>query len=252
MDQQQPVVADTANMDGSSSRLSTERMIAEGVELVLAIRAGENALDELSKEFRVSAHTHDIQYILQEAEVNKLRKALGGITESLAALPHTPVTIEPDLGQFRAWINVHRARFDGFKTFCDEYRPKSPREEGEVHPYVEHLSSALKDMEHRLDQLAPVVNPDAFELESRAERMAEAQRRHSQLFRGFLDKFDFMKLGEAGQRLAVEQRVLKVARETLDGMVNMENGNAERDAFLWLQPVDPQTVDHDHEMEIVT
>ncbi|KAJ7709895.1 hypothetical protein B0H17DRAFT_1029668, partial [Mycena rosella] len=251
-----PALVDTVSMDSSSSadaRLSTQRMITDGVELVLAIRAAESTLEELNLPH--SAPTHNIQYILQAAKIDKLKKAFQEIVGNLAALPHTPVNVKLDLGPLRTWMDANRERFDAFKTFCDEYRPKSPMEEGEVHPDLEFLSSALERIEHRLEDLAPRVNPEAFELQRRAEMLAEGHARGSQIFCDFMAKFDFLELGELGQRLAVEQRVHKAARETLDGMVKMsEGGIEERDAFSWLEPVDPQHDDpteYDGLMEIV-
>lgn len=142
------------------------RTIAEGVRLVLAIRDGERKLEELSKEFHGSGHTHNIHFILQEAKVEKLKESLDATVGTLAALQHTPVNIEPDMGAFRAWMTAHREQLDAFKKYCDEYRPASPLEEGEVHPDVESLISAVQMLERRIDELERVANPEMFEVRS--------------------------------------------------------------------------------------
>lgn len=70
-----------------------------------------------------------------------------------------------DIKPFRDWIEEHRETFNAFKTYCDELlRPKTPLEEGEVHPEVERLSYVLKTIEHRIDRLTPVVSPQALEV----------------------------------------------------------------------------------------
>lgn len=127
-------------------------MISEGVGLVLALREDEGTLLDLRKEF--NQDPHDMESILQNAKVEKTREALNAVVANLCALPHTPVKIEPDLHALRAWIDAHRAEFDAFKTFCDNYRPPSPMEDGEVHPRVDSLLTAVRDVEDRVDRLA--------------------------------------------------------------------------------------------------
>ncbi|KAJ7109386.1 hypothetical protein C8R44DRAFT_802385 [Mycena epipterygia] len=216
---------------------STHKTIAEGVRLILVIRDGERKLEELSKEFHGSGYTHNIHFILQEAKVGKLKESLDAIVATLAALSHTPVEIVPDMSAFRAWMAAHREQLDAFKTYCDEHRPASPLEEGEVHPDVDSLLSAVQMLEWRIDELERVVNPEAFELQRRAARLHEAHRRDSQLFSDFIAKFDFLELSAECQQFVVEERVVRVARETFDGMVQGRDKVAEREAFFWLQPV---------------
>ncbi|KAJ7452402.1 hypothetical protein B0H11DRAFT_290051 [Mycena galericulata] len=159
MDSQQLTVTDTTAMD---TRLSTQKTISDGVGLVLALREGERALKEFFKDG--VAPTHEIGYILQDHKLDGVKKSLDAVSTSLAALPHMPVQ-DFDIEPFRKWIQEHREKFDAFGAYCDELvRPESPLEEGEVHPDMERLSYALKTIEHRIDRLAPIVNPQAFEI----------------------------------------------------------------------------------------
>jgi hypothetical protein len=130
-------------------------MISDGVGLVLALRESEQTLEDMSRGLRDITFTHNIQYILQKAKVDETKKALDAVVASLSALPHTPVQIvASDLGPLRAWMDAHREQFNAFKTFCDEYRPPSPMEDGEVHTKVDHLLSVVRDLGDRVDSLA--------------------------------------------------------------------------------------------------
>ncbi|KAJ7097919.1 hypothetical protein B0H15DRAFT_629334 [Mycena belliarum] len=184
--------------------------------------------------------------------VDKMKRELDGIVGRLAALPHAPVRVEPDVAPFRTWMNMHRVQFEEFKTYCDEYRPKSPREDGEVHPAVENMAGCVQRLTQRVDELAPLVYPEAFELQRRAEVLAEAHRRTGQVFWEAMGKFSLEELGEQGLRLAIEQRALQVAHATLDGIVRMREGPGETEVLCWLEPVDSQNgeaVDENMELD---
>ncbi|KAJ7449820.1 hypothetical protein FB451DRAFT_1286662 [Mycena latifolia] len=242
--------AETVSMDDSSSadpRLAIQQMITEGVRLVLAIRAEERTLEELNHEFHDYAPSHNIQYMIQAGEVDKLKKELEGIASSLAALPHAPVNVELDIGPFRAWIEAHREELTAFKTYCDENRPKSPLEEGEVNPEVECLSFAMKGLSERVASLEPLVNAEALEV--RGSMMSAVLRQETQLFWEFLGRFDLAEMGEQGLRMAVQEMVLHIARDEFDKMVEAKTGAGDKsDAPRWWERENGMEIDEDDEM----
>lgn len=70
----------------------------------------------------------------------------------------------------------------------------------------------------------------------------------SQLFSEFMAKFDFAELTEAGQRVAVSQHILKVARGTFIGLTKQKEENiAADDSIFWLQPL--KRLDRDGALE---
>ncbi|KAJ7273723.1 hypothetical protein B0H12DRAFT_508118 [Mycena haematopus] len=132
-------------------------MISEAVGLLLAQREGEDILTSLRRNDPLG-YPSNMEYILKNAEVNKTKEAFNAAVMRLSALPHTPVNMDVvDLAPLRAWMDAHRAQFDAFKRFCDEYRPPSPMEEGELHPRVDALLLEVKDLETRVEALARVL-----------------------------------------------------------------------------------------------
>jgi hypothetical protein len=75
-------------------------------------------------------------------------------------------------------------------------------------------------------------------------------RECTRIFWTFMKHFHFTELSAEGQRLVIEQRVLAITREIVDGIVKLGRGNTERDAFFWLWPVDPM-MEEEAEEEMV-
>ncbi|KAJ6547573.1 hypothetical protein B0H19DRAFT_1166398 [Mycena capillaripes] len=211
---------------------------------------------DLRMEFKQDPH--HMECILQTAKVEKTKEALNAVVASLSALPHTPVEIEPDLCALRAWMDAHRAEFDAFKTFCDNYRPPSPMEDGEVHPRVDLLLKALRDIEIRIDGLERKMQPPwvndvgpqssffkfaihactiHYQLQRRVKMLHEVDAWITELFSRSMNAVEFCEMSAEGQRTAIQQHVLKVARDTFDGMLNIKRGEESVEGLFWLRPL---------------
>ncbi|KAF8212227.1 hypothetical protein K438DRAFT_1957988 [Mycena galopus ATCC 62051] len=222
------------------SQLKACSMISDAVGLVLAQREGENTLTALRR-IDPLGYPSNVEYILKNAEVNKTRDALSAAVARLSALPHAPIEIDFDLAPLGAWMDAHRAQFDAFKKFCDEYRPPSPKEEGELHPCVDALLSELRDLEARAEHLTRSLerrkeSKEAVEFRRRARILDAMDLEFKAEFSRVMNKVDFSELSEEGQRVAIQQRVLKVARDTLNWMLKVKESGGVEDIF-WFEPL---------------
>ncbi|KAJ6496687.1 hypothetical protein C8R47DRAFT_352988 [Mycena vitilis] len=222
------------------ARLSIQRMIEEGVGLVLALRENERDLADLAAVY----HTHDINYILQKAKVERTREALDQVVIGLSALPHTPVKMELDLRALREWMDAHRQGFDQFQSFCENYRPPSPMEDGQVHPRVDLVLSELRDAERHMGNLGLALErhiersePEwASRLRRRVKSLNQEDDGNTNIFSSCMSLVEFSELSAEGQRMAIQQHVLRVARDTLDGMLKIKPGQGRVDGLFWVQP----------------
>lgn len=71
----------------------------------------------------------------------------------------------------------------------------------------------------------------------RAELLDRMHRESTAEFSRVMSKVDFSELSEEGQRVAIQQHVLKVARETLDYMLKIKQRDDNVEGIFWLQPL---------------
>ncbi|KAK7014856.1 hypothetical protein R3P38DRAFT_2997995 [Favolaschia claudopus] len=235
LDQQSPSSTEDA-------RLPIQRLISQGACLVLAVREGEDTLLSLKNNDPLG-YPSSMEYILQKAHVDKARRALDKVSARLAALPHrfiAAVDVEGSLEPLRTAMKAHRAELDAFREFCDAYRPPSPREDGEVHPRVDRLLSEVQDAENRVERLAYKVErlqerPEALDFRRRMEVLDAMDREHSAAFSRAMNGVGFGELSAEGQRVAVQQHVLRVVRDTVDWMVEGRGSDRRVDGLFWLE-----------------
>ncbi|KAJ7172465.1 hypothetical protein C8R46DRAFT_1259192 [Mycena filopes] len=243
------VEQDVAAKPTIDARISNQRLISDGVDLVFALREAEDTLAQLGRE---DPSHHSIPYLLQQGQVDQRKQELADIVARLNALPHTPVNIEPDLEPLRVWMNANREKFDAFKKFCDEYRAPSPMEEGQVHPELAKLWSVVGDLERRvvqlehkrdrfLEYLEPIVNPRGYEFQQQVRRLKELDRQHTEMFSMFMSKVAFTDLSEAEQRLAIGQHALQVGRATFEEMLKIEPSRDVVEGVFWLHALGVDT-----------